>query len=202
VRGDVASVAEWWAESARRTDLRAQYETPSETGFSWNESFQDEQLIQVGDWSTTRRLIRARITTTLTPDGCPVQRRTDGSFVREQEFRQARHIPGGREDETVSRRFMEFRRLDRTKRASLPRTRCNERDFRGGSVHRFEPTSFNTAGPTCILGCPDVSRTSKRVPRNPVDRGSIRVPSRAGSCAQVRRTGAPRKPAPYIESRR
>ncbi len=108
VSGDVASVAGWWADSARRAELRAQYETPSVTGFSWNERVRGQELIQTGEWSTAKRLMRIRITTTLTPDGCPVQHRTDGSFVREQEFRQVRRIPGGRADETVSRRFMEF----------------------------------------------------------------------------------------------
>jgi hypothetical protein len=108
VCGDVTSVARWWADSARRVELRAQYETPSIKGFSWNESVQGQELIQMGEWSTARRLIRIRIATTLAPDESPVQRRTDGSFMREQEFRQVRRIPGGREDETVSRRFMEF----------------------------------------------------------------------------------------------
>ena len=108
VRGDVESVARWWADPARRLELRSQYDTPNVTGFSWNESFQGLQLIEEGEWTTARRLVQVRITTTLAPDGGSLWRRTDGSFIREYEFRQLRRTHGGREDETVSQRAMEF----------------------------------------------------------------------------------------------
>jgi hypothetical protein len=121
VRGDVESVAGWWADPARRLELRSQYNTPSVTGFSWKDSFEGPQLIEEGEWTTARRLIQVRITTTLAPDGDSVWRRADGSFVRESEFRQVRRTHSGREDETVSHRVMEFTEAGHSRTTLLSR---------------------------------------------------------------------------------
>lgn len=108
VGGDVESVARWWADPARHRELRSQYDTPNVTGFSWNEATEGQALVQEGEWTTARGLVQIRITTILGPDGVAVRQRTDGSFVREVEYRQLRLTNGGREDVTVSQRLMEF----------------------------------------------------------------------------------------------
>jgi hypothetical protein len=176
VHGDVAAVAGWWADSARRTELRVQYETPSVTGFSWSESVQGQEMIQIGEWSTARRLIRIRITTIMASDGCPVQRRTDGSFVREQEFRQVRRIPGGREDETLSRRFMEFTKVGPNQTSLFATNRVRRTGFpwwERAQIRTYELQHRWTHLHSWVSRCEsDLEADSS----NPVDRGADRRP--------------------------
>jgi hypothetical protein len=108
VRGDVESVARWWADPARMKELRTQYESSSVTNFSWDESSESGRLIQIGEWTTSGGRVEIRVITKVGADGSPFQLRPNGSFVREQEVRQARHSRPGREDVTLSFRRMEL----------------------------------------------------------------------------------------------
>ena len=108
VRGDVEAVARWWADPARHLELRSEYDGPWGGGLTWSESSDGAHLVEEGEWSTAKRGVWIRITTTLGPDGTSVQRRADGSFVRKQDLRQVRSSHAGREHVAVSVRHMEL----------------------------------------------------------------------------------------------
>ena|ERR1700733_7883159 len=89
-------------------ELRTQYESSNVTNSSWDESSENGRLIEIGEWTTPRGRVEIRVVTKLGAEGSPFQLRPNGSFVREQEVRQARRSRQGRDDMTLSFRRMEL----------------------------------------------------------------------------------------------